>query len=491
MGDTEELQRALAALLDAGPVEVHENGQWLALPGLGFEVRSQGSSTIIHLWSAERTLVRRIVRVAEKSAGHVLLEVQRFGRTRPDTLEFRCAERERSEGRLTRERFRRRFRQLLTQQFPDEQIDSLSTASDLEHSLSGCFTRGLLHRGQQAWAVIGVSTAEDAATIDAILTYGLLWLDRARERARGRMLLGLRVFLPDGSSRTTAHRLSALEPSTRIELYELNQTLGRARPIDPRDIGNLATWLTPRRELEHSLALAGPAVEKVRALAPGAIGVGVPPGTRDVALRFRGLELARWHNGRVFFGLGDDRRELTERNWSDLEQLVHQLETYRHPLASETCHPLYRSQAERWLEAMVQADPARIDPRLDPAHIYSQVPAFAAGDRGVIDLLGVTRDGRLAVMELKAAEDIHLTLQAVDYWLRVRWHHERDDFHRYGYFTGIELQQKPPLLYLVAPGLRFHPASDILLRYLSHQMEVLRVGLNENWRRGLRVVLRQ
>src|SRR2546422_11681386 len=87
--------------------------------------------------------------------------------------------------------------------------------------------------------------------------------------------------------------------------------------------------------------------------------------------------------------------------------------------------------------------------------------------------------------------DTPLTLQAVAYWLRVRWPHERDDFHRYGYFPGIELQQKPPLLYLVAPGLRFHPASDILLRSLSRHMEVLRVGLNENWRRGLRVVLRQ
>src|SRR3989454_10738422 len=195
--------------------------------------------------------------------------------------------------------------------------------------------------------------------------------------------------------------------------------------------------------------------------------------------------------GGFFSAPAVSRRKPTEPNWSVLEQLMRQLETHRHPLASETCHALYRSQAERWLEAMVQADPARIDPRLDPAHIYSQVPAFAAGDRGVIDLLGVTRDGRLAVMELKAAEDIHLTLQAVDYWLRVRWHHERDDFHRYGYFTGIELQQKPPLLYLVAPGLRFHPASDILLRYLSRHVEVWRVGRNENWRRGLRVVLRQ
>src|SRR2546428_12803897 len=98
MGDPEELQRALAALLDAGPVEVHENGQWLELPGLGFEERSQGSSTIIHLWSAERTLVRRILRVAEKSAGHVFLGAQRLGRTRPDTLAFRCAGRERPEG---------------------------------------------------------------------------------------------------------------------------------------------------------------------------------------------------------------------------------------------------------------------------------------------------------------------------------------------------------------------------------------------------------
>ena len=119
------------------------------------------------------------------------------------------------------------------------------------------------------------------------------------------------------------------------------------------------------------------------------------------------------------------------------------------------------------------------------------MPAFAAGDRGVIDLLGVTRAGRLAVVELKAAEDIHLPLQAVDYWLRVRWHHRQDDFRRYGYFTGVELQQEPPLLYLVAPGFRFHPSTDIVLRYLSPEVEVTRVGLNENWRRGLRVVFRQ
>jgi len=37
----------------------------------------------------------------------------------------------------------------------------------------------------------------------------------------------------------------------------------------------------------------------------------------------------------------------------------------------------------------------------------------------MIDVLTVTREGRLAVLELKAAEDIHLPLQGIDYWARV------------------------------------------------------------------------
>ncbi len=492
MSEAAELERALAAMAASSAVQVHENGQWLAaLSTLHYEVRSQGGSTLIHLWSDERNLVRRILRVAEQSADRLVLDVQRFGRSKPDRLEFSSGDWERPATRQAREKFRNRFRQLLSEQFPDEQIDSLSTSPDLEHSFSGCYTRGLMHRGARACAILGVSAFEDAATIDAILTYGLLWFDWTREHAGSRVVACLRLFLPEGSSRVTCHRLSALAPSTPIELYELEETRGRARRIDPRDIGNLATWLSPRREADLTLAEAQRAIEKIRALAPEEIRVGVPPGTRDAALRFRGVEFARCHRGKVQFGLGDERRELTAENWQRLKQLVRELETCRHPLAEDTGHPLYRLQAERWLESLVQADPTRIDARLDRQHLYAQVPAFAAGDRGVIDLLGVTREGRLAVIELKAAEDIHLALQAVDYWLRVSWHHQQGDFPRYGYFAGVELQLKPPLLYLVAPGFRFHPATDILLRYLSPEVEVTRVGLSENWRRGLQVIFRQ
>jgi hypothetical protein len=119
------------------------------------------------------------------------------------------------------------------------------------------------------------------------------------------------------------------------------------------------------------------------------------------------------------------------------------------------------------------------------------VPALAAGDRGVPDLLGVTWRGRLVVIELKASEDIQLPIQAVDYWLRVRRHQREGDFQQFGYFSGVELDPQPPLVWLVAPGLRFNSATDTLLKHLTPEIHFTRIGLNENWRQDLKIAFRQ
>jgi hypothetical protein len=132
-----------------------------------------------------------------------------------------------------------------------------------------------------------------------------------------------------------------------------------------------------------------------------------------------------------------------------------------------------------------------VDAALDQRFVYAQVFANAGGQHGILDLLTVTRSGRLAIIELKASEHIHLPLQAADYWLRVRRHLQNGEIARYGYFPGLELQQAPPLVYLVAPALRFHPSTDDLLNFLSPELEIVRVGVAESWRRGLRVVMRQ
>jgi len=48
-------------------------------------------------------------------------------------------------------------------------------------------------------------------------------------------------------------------------------------------------------------------------------------------------------------------------------------------------------------------------PNLRGDLLLSQVPALASGDRGMLDLLTLDREGRLAVIELKADEDFAST----------------------------------------------------------------------------------
>jgi hypothetical protein len=108
---------------------------------------------------------------------------------------------------------------------------------------------------------------------------------------------------------------------------------------------------------------------------------------------------------------------LEDRNWPLFLQLLTAVRDTRHPYGPRQ-HPLFRLHPERWLESLVVADVSVIDERLDPRLLYSQVPAFSASDHAMLDVLTTTRDGRLAVVELKADEDIHLPLQGLDYWSR-------------------------------------------------------------------------
>jgi hypothetical protein len=156
-------------------------------------------------------------------------------------------------------------------------------------------------------------------------------------------------------------------------------------------------------------------------------------------------------------------------------------------------------QPERWLESVLRRDVEPLDAHLNAAHVYTQVPAFAAADRGMLDLLCVTDDGRLAVIELKADEDLHLALQGLDYWVRVRWHHLQNpdrmtglgEFQRHGYFGGVRLSAEAPKLYLVAPALRVHPATEVVLRYLSPRVEWTLVALDERWRVKVKAIWRK
>jgi hypothetical protein len=112
----------------------------------------------------------------------------------------------------------------------------------------------------------------------------------------------------------------------------------------------------------------------------------------------------------VVFGVGAQERVLEEKNAAVFRQGVHSVGEVRH-FEGPRDHVLWRMHPESWLESLVTQDVTAVDERLDADCLYSQVPAFSASDRAMIDVLTVTRDGRLAVVELKADEDIHLPLQ--------------------------------------------------------------------------------
>jgi hypothetical protein len=285
--------------------------------------------------------------------------------------------------------------------------------------------------------------------------------------------------------------LRAIGPRVVIQIYELDPQRETLEQVDPCASGNVSSCLVPRRESQALLDRAAFALSPIIELSPEAIRAHALPHTQEVLLRFRGLVFARWHEGKVYFGSDSVWEELRLENEFALKQLIANLQTFRNPLADNVRHPLHRAQAERWMQTLVAQDVSRIDVALDPAHVYEQVFAQAAGQHGILDLLCVTRTGRLAILELKATENVDLPLQAVDYWSRIRWHQAQGDFARYSYFPGIHLQPAPPLLYLIAPALRFHPTTETLMRYFSPEIEIIRVGLAESWRRGLRVMFRQ
>jgi hypothetical protein len=557
-----------------------------------------------HLWDGERNVVRNIVATTAR-ANSLRLAAKRLGHAQPKMIELVSAHERRTP--TTRDAARTSYQRLLERvigrNFPDWSVEGFRTAMDLERSFGPAYARGMLVRGSQAWAVIGVGGHESTAIIDGILTLGILWLHHCREQAGGRRLFqGLKVIVPRGAAALTLSRMAWLnKDAAQWELCELDPSNEKLMERDLADTGNLRTRLVHHPDTTAAAERFSSAIEQVMQLVPQHDHARVEQrlrSTSELAFLLHGLELARArislapgsfaHTLEITFGTGEAEMPLTPATRDEIHARVRELFERRRPtprierkiavpphrrigsastgpahsrlpprgrVATSAVNPaqdpLYRAAPERWLESVLRHDLApltrnlahkrsgdtrqglslfandpdpdtrgnriepdsqlreegspnnhssRVLPRLDPKHVYTQVPAIAgASDRGMLDLLGVTVDGRLAVLELKAQDDLHFALQGLDYWIRVRHHHRETadpntglgEFQRHGYFRGVELSPLPPRLYLVAPALHIHPATEIVLRYLSPAVEWNLLALDERWRQQIRVVWRR
>ncbi len=479
-------------------------------------VAAEHGHCVLHVWSEERNLIRNVVDATMRKTG-LRLHVQRMGQSKPQTLELHPQQRRLPSQRDTiRTRYMPLLERVLPRYFPDYEVEGLRTAMDLERSFGPAYARGMLVRGSSAWAVIGVNGEESQALVDGVLTLGALWLHHCREKAGGRRIVeGLRVIVPRGKSAVTASRMAWMsERAAKWELYELDEKNEELFLRDHESQGNLDSRLIHAPNTSAAQERFQPAVERVRASLPPNAAAEMEVVFRsgsEVGLLWNGLEFARIQTSvaensfargeEVIFGSGAKAELLTEETAPRLREMVAQL-VLRRRATGDKRDALYRQQPERWLESLLRRGPDALDAMIEPETIYAQVPAFSAADRAVLDLLAVRRDGRLVVIEIKADEDLHLALQALDYWIRVRQHHRatvdaagdakgKSDLERFGYFPGRQLRPEAPLLYLVAPALRIHPANEIVLRYISPEVDWTMIALDERWREKVRVVFRK
>jgi len=219
----EDLRASLQEILLPGTIEIHDNGSRLtsATP-LSWEVRGTSEKPLLHLWSDNCNVTRRVLAITHSAQDRLSLAVERFGRLKSERLELVRREFCAFRTRPFRRRSLRMPQAILAEQFPDETLEKISLAPDLEHSLLKIYVRGILRHGSSSVAFLAVPEGESPDALQSSLTYALLWLERSRQTAKHPGLASLRLILPKGKSGALANRLRALDPRLAVRIFELD-----------------------------------------------------------------------------------------------------------------------------------------------------------------------------------------------------------------------------------------------------------------------------
>ena len=154
----ESLTRTVQDFLSeaSGAVVLEDGAVTFDLAQAKYSISGEHNKCLLHLWSAERNTVRRVLD-AELKSGMLRLAVTRLGQARPTKLEI-CRERDRrspSAKRAARSAYEAKLRRAIERHFPGFAIARLTTGVDLERSFGPIYARGLLRAGQSAFAGFG------------------------------------------------------------------------------------------------------------------------------------------------------------------------------------------------------------------------------------------------------------------------------------------------------------------------------------------------
>jgi hypothetical protein len=342
--------------------------------------------------------------------------------------------------------------------FGTRKIERETLYSDRQHGIGGAYPRFIIAKR----AVITVHPDEPAAIVNGLMRAALIWGRLIRKR--------IVAIVPYGRHQTIASRLRTMPHARRaVEWLQWNGNV--IQPL-AESSGEPETHVQ-----EFQMPKAATEVARICGLAPHLLQAVPHIAGRAISIRLRGIEVARVSETGTLYTLG----EPIEKVISELDQIR------RHG----SRHPIARAHEERWLESNLVADIGQLIPSIDTRHIYPQVPSFLGEERNIIDLLTITRAGRLVVIEIKASADPDLPFQALDYWIAVERHRKARDFETKGYFAGCPLRDEPALLVLVAPLLAYHKTAAQMVAALPSEVPLMEIGINQTWKKEIKILRRK
>jgi hypothetical protein len=389
-----------------------------------------------------------------------------------------------------------RLVQLTTSLQPETAVERFALSRGTKPGQPGRYARILLRRRRERIAVTGPVVSSQPAAVDAFLSAALLWFRRTSDRVKPPPVQQLWLIVSPELLNPLLYRLALLRDSLRsiIRVFIVDDDLASLTEVECP--GKDELW---RKRLARfppvASAITSQLGSAIVAEAPHAIDV--VHARHGETFRYFGLPFARvrslLENEKVWFGIDRSHRRLLDVSTrNDWESLLRDLREHRSASALDHRHAFYRGAPEAWLESLLRRDITKLDPGLIIAPLHAQFRTARGAKLGIrpIDLLALRQDGRLVVIELKVSEDREHVLQGADYWRRVEAHRRRGHITRAKLFGKRTIRDEPPLVYLVAPTLRVHSAFQPLAYCISPDIEIYRFDINEDWRFGVRVMLR-
>jgi len=399
--------------------------------------------------------------------------------------------------RAARQMLCERLAQLAAAMETETRAERLSLSRGTKPGQPGRYAQIVLLRRRERIAVTGPVVSSPPSAVDAFLSSALLWFRRTSDRTKPPFVEQLWLIVSPELLNPVIYRVALLRSGLRsiIRVFTVDDQLTALTTASCPDKDEL--W---KKKLARfpPVAAATPCELSSLIIAEAPDAIDVVHSRHGETLRYFGLPFARVRSllgqERAWFGIDRVHRcLLDESTWNAWQNLMDDLREHRSSLALDHRHAFYRAAPEAWLESLLRRDITKLDPGLIIAPLHAQFRTARGAKLGIrpIDLLALRQDGRLVVIELKVSEDREHVLQGADYWRRVEAHRRRGHIAKAKLFGPRTISDEPPLVYLVAPTLRVHPAFQTLAHCISSDIEIYRFDINEDWRSGVRVMRRE